>query len=81
MSIINAINIEDIKNAINADIIDFYDIEKNLYSAICNHKTACGIVKGYQAQAKSYYDCILLLINELWFDLTKEEKELIKQVI
>ena len=81
MSIINAINIEDVKNATNTDIVDFYDVEKNLYSAICNHKKQDGTVTGYQAQAKSYYDCILLLINELWFDLSKEEKEAIKQIL
>lgn len=81
MSIINKNNIEDIKNAINAEIIDFLDPDTLLYSAICNHSTISGKVKGYEGKAYDYYTTYLLLINNLWDDLTSSEKEQIREVL
>ena len=81
MGIINKYNIEDIKNAINTEIIDFLDPDTLLYSAICNHETKSGKIKGFEVKAYDYYTTYLLLINNLWEDLSESEKELIKQII
>ena len=59
----------------------FFDANETIFSLITNHKDKNGVVRGYDGKGNSVDSCIASLINDLWQDLTEEEKQQVKGIL
>ena len=59
----------------------FFDANETIFSLITNHKDKNGVVKGYEGKGNSVDSCLASLINNLWQDLTEEERKQVKGIL
>lgn len=59
----------------------FFDANETIFSLITNHKDKNGVVKSYEGKGNSVDSCLASLINNLWQDLTTEEKQQVKEIL
>ena len=59
----------------------FFVANETISSLITNHKDKNGVVKCYEGKGNSVDSCLASLINNLWQDLTEEERKQIKEIL
>jgi hypothetical protein len=63
------------------EVHTFFDADKTNFACITNYRIGKGIIKGYEGKGESVSEALASLVNNLWQDLTEEQKQQVKGIL